>query len=209
MAASGENILLFGGTFDPIHRGHLAIVEAITQARPFDRVVLIPSRQPPHKQEASASVADRLAMLTLAIAEHEHIEIDDVELSRPGPSYTIDTARAMRERFGANAKLNWLIGADMLADLDQWYCVEELVELMDFVIALRRPWHDRLDEIFDALAETFGPEPIAMLRANLIDTPLVDVSSTQVRVAVGAGESVESLVPTSVADYITLHHLYR
>ena len=148
-------------------------------------------------------------MLRLAVGSDDRFEIDDLELHRAGPSYTIDTALALRERFGQDAKLNWLIGADMLADLDQWYQARELVELMDFVIALRRPWHDRLGDIFLRLGKTFTPERIGRLQANVIETALVDISSTQVRQAAGAGESLDALVPQGVADYITSHHLYQ
>jgi nicotinate-nucleotide adenylyltransferase len=209
MTTQPANILLFGGTFDPVHRGHLAILETIVESRPFDRVILIPSHQPPHKDEASASGEDRVAMLRLAVTGDDRFEVDELEVNREGRSYTIDTVFALRERFGEDVKLHWLIGADMLADLAKWYRATDLVEMMEFVIALRPPWDQRIDTIFKSLAETFSDDTMVMLRRNLIETPLVDISSTQVRQAAGRGEPVDSLVPIAVAEYITSRRLYR
>lgn len=203
------NILLFGGTFDPVHRGHIAMARAVVNAHGGDRVVLIPSRQPPHKQGVLAPPKDRVAMLELAILGDGLFEVDEIELTRDGPSYTIDTVLALRERYGSGVRLAWLIGADMLAELPQWYRSAELVTLIDFVIALREPWHDRLPEIFASFSPTFSPAVIESLRANVVETPLIDISSTAVREAVRRGEPIDAWVTPSVADYITSHHLYQ
>jgi len=184
-------------------------VESIVAERQFDRVILIPSHQPPHKEEASASGEDRVAMLQLAVEGDDRFEIDELELHREGKSYTIDTVFALRERFDEDVKLHWLIGADMLADLAKWYRATDLVEMMDFVIALRPPWDERMDAIFESLAETFSDGTMAMLRGNVIETPLVDISSTQVREAARSGEPIDALVSGAVAEYITSHRLYQ
>ncbi|MHC4562751.1 MAG: nicotinate-nucleotide adenylyltransferase [Planctomycetota bacterium] len=204
----GRKILLFGGTFDPVHNGHLVIARAVAERGGFELVRLIPSATPPHKASAAAGAADRLAMLALAIEGDGLFDICDLELRREGVSYTLDTLRELHER-EPGAELHWLIGADMLADLHKWYRVEEVVKLVRFVIAAREPWQDQLEPVFQKLAEHFSEEVMADLRTGAMDTPLIDISSTDIRQRVAAGEPVDDLVPAAVADYIDAQGLYR
>ena len=206
--ADGTRILLFGGTFDPVHNGHLIIARAAAEQRGFGRVVLIPSASPPHKPSAEASADDRLAMCRLAVGDDPLFEICELELRRQGASYTVETLKAFR-RQESEADLYWLIGADMLADLHQWYRAEEVVKLTRFIIVARQPWRDQLDPIFQALAEHFSPDVVETLRAGVTDTPLVDISSSDIRRRVAAGQPIDDLVPAAVADYIASHSLYR
>src|SRR5947209_979886 len=119
--------LYFGGSFNPIHHGHLICSRAIAEARSFNRVCLMPSARPPHKQNAvnMAGSADRLAMCRLAIAEDRLFEVDDLELKRDGPSYTIETVRELART--TTEKVNWLIGADMLLFLPHWHRPDDLL----------------------------------------------------------------------------------
>jgi len=204
-----KNVLLFGGTFDPVHNGHLIVARSLATTRGFDVVVLVPTANPPHKPNAFADADDRLAMLRLAIADDPLFRISEVELRRDGPSYTYDTLLALGEEYGPPARLHWMIGADMLADLHKWRRAGQLVEMVEFIVVPRRPWVDRLETIFQTLARHFPPEVVQKLRAGVVDTPLVDVSSTDIRRRVRARESITGLVPDAVAAYIEEFGLYR
>src|SRR5436853_590156 len=115
--------IYFGGSFNPIHNGHLICAQAVAAKEGYESVVLIPSGQPPHKPDASdfASAPDRLAMCRLAAQSVAGLEVDDIEMRRAGPSYTIDTAQELRQRSGSDDKIAWLIGADMLLYLPKWH----------------------------------------------------------------------------------------
>jgi nicotinate-nucleotide adenylyltransferase len=204
-----KRILLFGGTFDPVHWGHLCIGQFIAEARDFNRVLLLPSASPPHKPTAVASGSDRLNMLKAAVADDPLFDVDPIELHREGVSYTIDTVADLRTRFGAETELFWIIGADMLAYLPQWYRAKELVTQVRFITALRRPWHDRIEGIFNDLVNYFDAATVARLRSDMIETPLIDISSTNIRQALQAGEDISAWVPTAVLEYIQDRGLYR
>jgi nicotinate-nucleotide adenylyltransferase len=204
-----KRILLFGGTFDPVHWGHLRIGQFIAEALDFNRVLLLPSASPPHKPTAVASGRDRLNMLKAAVADDPLFDVDPIELHREGVSYTIDTVADLRTRFGAETELFWIIGADMLAYLPQWYRAKELVTQVRFITALRRPWHDRIEAIFSDLVNYFDAATVARLRSDMIETPLIDISSTNIRQALQAGEDISAWVPTAVLEYIQDRGLYR
>ncbi len=211
-----KDILLFGGTFDPVHNAHLAIARAVADLRGFARVTLIPTNNPPHKPPPRAPAADRLAMLKIAVKGDELFEICELELGRQGPSYTIDTLQALRGELG-EANLHWLIGADMLADLPSWHRVDKVLALASIVIAARpmergtvqdalagSPRASRLGDLAGRLSDAH----IAQLREGLVDTPLIDISSSDIRRRVAAGDSIDGLVPPPVAQYIADHGLY-
>lgn len=202
-----ERLLLLGGTFDPVHCGHLAISLAAAEQLNVERIWLLPAAQPPHKTAAEASAEDRLAMLKLAIDAAEGFDVCEVELRREGPSYTIDTLTELRRQM-PDAELFWLIGADMLAYLPKWYRAGDVVEMVHFAIADRRG-EGSLEEVFDGLSDHFPPAVIDRLRAGVIRAPLIDISSTDIRRRVGAGEPIAHLVGQAVADYIADHGLYR
>ncbi len=204
-----NDILLFGGTFDPVHNGHVRVARALADVRGFDRVVFVPTATPPHKPVAVASASDRAAMLQLVCADDALFDVNEVELNRAGRSYTYDTVRALQAEYGDSTRLHWLIGADMLAELHKWYRAAELMELAEFVIARRPPWDTKMDEVFTTLAEHFPQDVVERLRAAIVDTPLVDVSSTDIRLRVAVGESIDELVPGPVAGYIDANGLYR
>ena len=208
-AKTNRRIACFGGTFDPVHNGHLIVADAIARRCGFERVLLIPTSCPPHKPPPSASAADRLEMLRLAVEGKPLLEVCDLEITRPGPSYTIDTVAQLRSRFGRNVEIHWIIGADMLAELSRWHRADELLEQVRFVIVLRPGWQGRMEEAFAALSDSFTHEQIDMLRASVVPAPLVDISSSRVRQLVGDGRPVEDLIPTLVSSYINSHALYR
>jgi len=206
---TNRRIACFGGTFDPVHNGHLMVAEAIARRGGFERVLLVPASVPPHKPPPSACAADRLEMLRLAVADKPLLEVCDLEITRPGPSYTIDTVSQLRARFGADVEIHWIIGADMLAELNRWHRIEELLVQIRFVIVLRPGWQGGLEEAFTALSASFTPEQIQSLRASVTPAPLVDISSSRIRKMVGQGRDVEGLIPAPVKSYINTNGLYR
>jgi len=193
--------LAFGGSFNPIHHGHLICARALAESAGFDRVVLIPSAQPPHKPATAdlAAAEHRLAMCRLAAAVQPQLfEVDDLELSRPGHSYTIDTVRLLKQR-GWPA-VHWLLGADMLRQLPTWYQPEALLREVDFVVIARPGWSFDWSTL---------PPAYRALEKNVHAAPAIDISATDIRRRVAAGLSIESLTPAPVIDYIKTHGLYQ
>jgi len=203
------DIVLFGGTFDPVHNGHLIVARALAEQRGYERITLVPAASPPHKGAAEASGEDRLAMLRLAVAGEELFDICELELRRAGPSYTHDTLRELRGRHGGAANLHWVIGADMLEDLPNWYRGRDVVEMANLIVAVRPPWDRRLPAIWANLASDFPSDWIQAVSKQVITVPLIDISSTEIRRRVAGGLSIQYLVPQTVEAYIAGHHLYH
>lgn len=194
------NPLCVGGSFNPIHNAHLRCAVAAMTAKGFDRVVLIPSAQPPHKPGATdlAGAEDRLAMCRAAVAGDPRFAVDDLELCRSGPSYTIDTARELKRRGWPS--VSWMIGADMLLSLPKWHQAEALIHEVNFVVVARPGWMLDWSQL---------PEAFRLLQANVVEAPLMDVSATEIRRRVKAGESIADLTPPAVVRYIADRGLYR
>ena len=198
---------LFGGSFDPIHVGHLIAARAVAEEIGLSRVILIPSAHPPHKRSGDLAAADhRLAMTRLAVADEPGFEVSDVELQREGPSYTIDTVESFRRTLGSEAELHWIIGSDSLPELPTWHRVDELVDLCAIVTATR-PGYETPD--LTHLTGPLSPAQVQRLRDTLCATPRIDVAATGIRDRVRCGRSIRYLVPEAVRDYIEQHGLYR
>ncbi len=147
-------------------------------------------------------------MLRLAIAGDDLFEICEMELSRGGSSYTVDTLTALAREAGEDAELYWIIGADMLGDLPSWCRAGEVLELANILVAVRAPWHERLEEIFASLEASITAAQAERLRRGVVRTPLIDISSTEVRRLVREGKAVVHLVGEAVSRYIAEHGLY-
>jgi nicotinate-nucleotide adenylyltransferase len=200
-------MVIFGGTFDPVHNGHLIVARCIAESRDLPPVHLQPAASPPHKSSAQAEAGDRLEMLRLAVADEPRLAISDLELHRSGPSYTIDTVDAMLRR-GLADRIHWIIGADMLADLPNWHRAGELVERIEFLIAARPGWDDKMPDIRGRLAEAFGEQLAKRILDGIVETPRIEISSTEIRERRGKGKSIRYLVPEAVRDYIRREGLY-
>jgi nicotinate-nucleotide adenylyltransferase len=188
---------VFGGTFDPVHLGHLAGAEQARDHLRLDRVLFIPARVPPHKAAAVANADHRFRMTSLAVLDNPGFEVSDVELRREGPSYTVDTLRALKAEAPEDARHYLLIGADSARDLVQWKEHETLLE-DSTVVVLGRPGVGAEDL----------PPPVGR-RATFLSTPLLGISSTEIRRLVREGKSVRYLVPDGVESYIRSEGLYR
>lgn len=200
-------IALFGGTFDPIHVGHTTVAEAAARQIGAEKVIFIPAKISPLKGFFPfASDQDRLQMIERALAGHERFAVSACELTRPAPSYTLDTVRHFQRVYGPQTHLHWLLGADGVGDLVHWHKIEELIDAC-FLTTMRRPGYPAPD--FDRFEPLWGPQRVAKLKANVIETPLVDISSTEVRRRLAAGEEVTGMLHPDVIEYIRRHNLYR
>ncbi|HYP15420.1 MAG TPA: nicotinate-nucleotide adenylyltransferase [Bryobacteraceae bacterium] len=184
---------LFGGTFDPIHRAHIAVAAAARERFGLDYVLLVPAGNPPHKNhQITASYAHRLCMVQLACAAHEGLIASDLE-SGAGRSYSINTIERLRLTLAEDDELFFVIGADAFADLHTWYRWREVARLVEFIV-VTRPGHRY---------ET--PEGV---RAHALETIAMNVSSSAIRESLGRGQPPAD-VPDAVAEYITEKGLYQ
>ncbi len=202
-----DRMVLYGGTFDPVHYGHLITARAVAEQCGYDKVVLLPAASPPHKVQASADGADRLDMLRLAVADDPMFDVSAMELRRTGKSYTFDTLDALHKSRGGG-EIHWIVGADMLADLPNWHRANEVVDLATIIVALRPPWHERIEQILGDLSARMGPERAEKLARGVVATPLIDISSTDIRRRVASGLPIRYLVCDAVADFIREKGLY-
>jgi nicotinate-nucleotide adenylyltransferase len=201
-----EKIILFGGTFDPVHIGHIEVAQSAAEKIDASKVILIPARRSPHKeQKPAAPDEDRIAMLKLAIAGKSLFRINPVELNRAEPSYTIDTIRHFRRKFGPACQLYWLIGVDMLKDLPRWHRIDELMKECTICV-MNRGGFDRPD--FNGLTAKLGAQVVEKLRQNQIETPLIEISSTEIRQKLSQGKDVSKFLHPDVLNYIKSHRLY-
>ena len=197
------SIGILGGTFDPIHLGHLEAASAAQRALSLDRVLLLPSRTPPHRSaEPRASVFHRFAMAALAAAEHGFL-VSDLEVRRDAPSYTAHTLEALHREGFAPAQLFFITGSDAFAEVATWYDYPRILQLANFAV-VSRPGAPRPSELISNPQSPISDRPTVL--SVEADTP--NVSSTQIRRRVAAGESIDGLVPPSVAGHIRRHHLY-
>jgi nicotinate-nucleotide adenylyltransferase len=197
-----QTIGIMGGTFDPIHYGHLAAAEEARLRSPLDRVVFVPNGQPPHKKDYCVTAPEhRYAMVLLATASHPQFEVSRIELDRPGPSYTVDTVKAFRQQLGPEARLYFITGADALLEILTWRDPEDLASNCEF-IAVARPGYN-----LDGMGKE--TDDLVRGRVHLLSVPGVAVSSTEIRRRAAAGESLRYLVPPGVARYVEANRLYH
>jgi nicotinate-nucleotide adenylyltransferase len=201
-----RRIGILGGSFDPIHSGHLSVAQQVADRLKLDEVVLVPAGDPPHKRRKRlAPAADRLAMARLAIHGLARLSVSDVEIRRAGPSYSLDTLRELKAELGPEHEYFFIVGADTVGDLPDWHRAAEFVAEAGFAVAVR-PRHE---PDFARVERELGPAAAGKLRAALVEIEPCDISSTLVRERLAAGEDVTALVRRSVAEYIGKKGLYR
>ncbi|MBW1992735.1 MAG: nicotinate-nucleotide adenylyltransferase [Deltaproteobacteria bacterium] len=209
---------LFGGTFNPIHYGHLRTAEETAEALNLDQLWFIPAAHPPHKApEAVTSFEVRLEMTRLAVGRHPVLKVSDLEGRRPGKSFTIDTLRHLRARLGREAELYYILGLDAILEIHTWKDYRELFTLCHFVV-LDRPGYDRghlqeflrqeIHKDFQDLPQGGGYLHPSGYQVLFQHTTLMDISATQIRRLVRSGRSVRYLLPEPVRRYILQNRLY-
>lgn len=193
-----RKIGLFGGTFDPVHNGHLLAAQSALEAAKLDEVWFIPTLSPPHKVQPGADSRQRREMLEAAIAGNPFFRVEDIELLREGTSYTVDTVTALQELY-PDVMFYWIVGSDMVKDLPNWRKIDELAERLSF-IGLERP--DQPGD--DTLLPTFIRR--RLLRAAM---PPMGISSSEVRRRLKEGRSIRYMLPEAVGDLIQRNGLYE
>lgn len=184
---------LFGGTFDPVHIGHLLMARAAMEQMTLDRVIFIPSCVPPHKKVPTLFLADdRIRMVSAAIAGIAEFEVSDFEIRKGGKSYSVDTVRHFHSQF-PGARLFFVVGGDAIKQLDTWKDVDVLKKMCSFV-SVNRPGYPRGD---------------AKLKYHAVTMNGIEMSSTEIRKRILSGKSIQFLVPDKVLDYIRERRLYK
>ena len=193
----GRRTGILGGSFDPIHNGHLAVARAVAATYRLDRILFVPSARPPHKRLAGMTDPDvRAQMVQRAVADESGFELCRVEVDRPGISYTVDTLRRLRSDFPDDA-FYMIIGADNAEEFGSWSAPDEVLTLSQVVVAARRGF------------DRSRVEARLAARMVFLETPLFEISSTDVRERVRREESIEGLVPDAVLRVIQERQLYR
>jgi nicotinate-nucleotide adenylyltransferase len=210
---------LFGGTFNPIHYGHLRSAEEVVEALDLNQIWFIPAALPPHKAPADVTPFEvRLAMTRLAVGRHPRLSVSDVEGRRPGKSYSIETLRHFRGEFGPQGELYFILGMDAILEIASWKDYRELFTLSHFVV-LERPGYDR-DRLGELLKRQvhpdFAPLPAEAgfqhpsgYRVLFQATTHMDIAATSIRHLVGEGKSIRYLLPERVRRFILKNRLYK
>ena len=219
------DIGLFGGTFNPIHRGHLRAASEVIKRFNLDQIFLIPAALPPHKTPgAVANADDRLEMIHLAITDLSGLTVSDVELNRPGPSYTIDTVRHFKKTHTDDSRIYLIMGLDAFLEIDTWKSYAELLEQIPFIV-MARPNEDYPDpdqgwKILEKYLKSTLSEDYEFLTAcgrytsegkppiHIVDIDAMDISSTKIRQNIKKNKTIENLVPAKVAEFIQSKGLY-
>jgi nicotinate-nucleotide adenylyltransferase len=197
---------LFGGSFDPVHYGHLLLAESCREQCQLDEVWFMPAATPPHKQtHALSSAAQRIEMLELATGGHPSFRVSRIEIDRGGVSYTVDTLAALKAD-DPQRELFFLLGADSLEDLPNWREPARICELATPIV-VSRPAASAVD--FNVLAGLTSDERLETFRRSQVEMPLIDLSSSDIRRRVAAGQSIRYRTPRAVETYIQTHGLYR
>ena len=184
---------VLGGTFNPVHNGHLVLAEEVCKKLRLDKIILIPTNLPPHKKNINlADTADRYQMLLIATEGRDLFEVSDIEIKKGGKSYTAETLKELRANYGDSAQIYFIVGSDSLGELPAWKNLDEVLRLAKFTV-VNRPGF----EMAGLPAET-----------ETVEIPSIDVSSTEIRRRVKEGVSIDGLVPKSVKEYIEEKRLY-
>ena len=191
------NIGIFGGTFNPPHLGHLIVIENVRDQLNFDKILFIPSANPPHKNDPSlAQASSRLAMVQLAIRDRKEFEVSDIEVARGGTSYSIDTINALSGLF-PGAHLSLIIGVDNLMEFGSWKSPHDILAKADLIVMSRSGFS------FNDAKNEFARS------AQFVNVPVIGISGTDIRRRVKLGRSIHYLVPPSVEEYIRRSGLYK
>lgn len=218
-----QRLGLFGGTFDPVHNGHLAVAGRVQEAFGLDSIWFIPAPVPPHKpghidNRDISPFADRAAMLKLALGGCKGFSLSRIETELPKPSYTVDTLQEIRRRLGLEVQLFFIVGVDAFVEIDTWKDYLQLPTLADFVVISRPDYRlDRVNEIisrcytnYHHYPQNFFWEPQGQgKKIHLLAMEPVAISSTEIRSRAAEGKSIEDCVPAPVAAYILEHGLYK
>ncbi len=208
-------IAFFGGTFDPIHNGHLHAANQAASALQVDYVAMVLAAQPKHRPPPVATVEDRWAMLQLAVGGMDRLRADDREMRRGTPSYTVDTLEGVRAEAGANASLAWVLGWDAYRGLPHWHRWRDLLTLTHFAVVRRPAQELSLDRAMQTLTRQHRTDDLRRIHSEpagcvyFIDATMLTISSSDIRAKLLRGEDVSQLLPSAVSTYINDRQPYR
>ncbi len=201
-----RKIALFGGTFDPIHLGHTTVANDAADYIDAEKIIFIPAKRSPLK--GFSPIADdnnRFEMISIAIREERKFQVSNYELKKPAPSYTLHTVEKFLTDYGSETSIYWLIGADSIDDLAQWYKITDLIDICNIATMYRagceKPDYGRFEAVW-------GDKRVEKLQRNIIKTSLIDISSTNIRSRLAAGLDITDMLHPAVAEYIYKHGLY-
>ncbi|MBX2809867.1 MAG: nicotinate-nucleotide adenylyltransferase [Cellvibrionaceae bacterium] len=201
---------VFGGTFDPVHQGHVQMACEVQQHLALEKICLLPSHQPPHRTQPQLPAQQRLQLLKLATASHACLSVDDREIKRTGPSYTVDTLKSFRRELGKQASITWIMGVDAFNTLTQWHQWQQLPKLAHIAVIERPGYQLPTSGILADWLSLSSPQHIHRQAAGQVVsialTPL-SISATAIRRQLSAGV-MPSALTKPVASYIAQHHLY-
>jgi len=201
-----QKIILFGGTFDPIHNGHIQVVRSAAEQIGAQRVIFIPARRSPLKNQLpSANQSQRVDMISLAIEKYDGFEVNDCEFKRKEPSYTLDTVLYFKKLLPDQSKLYWLVGSDVVTELCNWYRISDLIDNC-YLSFMRRGGMEELD--FSGFDEKIGEKRRKKLQKHALNTPLIEISSTDIRQRISESGDLTMMLDPKVADYIVENGLY-
>ena len=196
------NLCVYAGTFNPIHTAHLIIAQFVKDEIGVDRVLFIPACLPPHRDKDIADSHHRFEMVKLAIADNESFDISDIEFQRQGKSYTYLTIQELYNNYpDIEGKINFIIGTDAFAHIDKWYESEKLVKMVKFVIFPREQNFDE-KSFFDKIK-------LKEIDYQIVNAPVIDISSTLIRSRLKEGKSIKYLVNNQVESYIHQHKIFE
>lgn len=217
---STRRAAIYGGTFDPVHNGHLTVARSVAQLFALDRLIFVPACTPPHKRDAGISPAfHRFAMLALATTDDAGFSISTIELDEPERPYAVDTVARIQDQIGSDSRLFFIMGADSWAEITTWFEWEKLLRTCDQIV-VTRPGYELVEANGAAVSDVRGmsEEDVSVLieahaerQAFFTDAAILDVSATAIRAAARAGDSekLRESVPETVANYIEKYELYR
>lgn len=202
MVDKKKRIGILGGTFNPIHLGHLMIAEMASEAFELNRVIFVPAKEPPHKEIDVIEAKYRLEMVRAAVLDNPNFVVSDVEMQREGKSYTIDTVRYFHDLYGPDTEFFFIAGTDTIQKLPTWKYIEELLDICEFIGAIRPGATDDIGEI----NEWFGQRGS---RIHILEVPEMKLSATELRHRLRRGLSTRYMLPRSVYQYIKEHKIYN
>jgi nicotinate-nucleotide adenylyltransferase len=194
-------LAIFPGTFNPVHIAHLIIAESAWSQCRLDKVLFVTSCIPPHRSENIAPASERHEMVELCCSENDHFEVSTIEIDRKGPSYTYKTVENVRQIYNITDRLYFLIGADAIGQLHTWHEAQQIVDSVHFLVFSRPGQPD--------IKECIASTGLKNFKYDVIEAPLLEISSTLIRNNISSGKSIKFLVLDNVRNYIETHNLYK